>query len=300
MWKLYVAWPLVKSYLQNPEKTRVFPKCPLRRREKTVYDLTSGQAMIKQTEQQRDMNRTIAEKFQPESIRAQVAGELENRIFSGELAIGERLPPERELALEFGVSRSLVNLAILDLESMGFLRIVPRQGTFVADYKNESTPQMLLSLMTRGAADHSGAELFSSMMQTRRLLESECARLAAEHASEAELEKLSSILEEMRQASEPGSFSDANFRFHRTMLAASGNIVYAMIFQSFGEVVRHFVCGYFTTPARMRLSVSQHETLLAALIARDADRARAAVADIMDEGIGKLSERFGKGRSRRG
>lgn len=243
--------------------------------------------------------KNTAEKFQPESIRAQVAGEIEGRIFSGELAIGERLPPERELALELGVSRSLVNLAILDLENMGFLRIVPRQGTFVADYKNESTPQMLLSLMTRGAADHSGEELFSSMMQTRRLLESECARLAAEHASKEELEKLSSILEEMRQAADPGRFSDANFRFHRTMLAVSGNIVYAMIFQSFGEVVRHYVSNYFTTPARMRLSVSQHEALLAALTARDAERAREMVNVIMDEGIGKLMELFGKGRSRR-
>ena len=122
------------------------------------------------------MKHTAAGTFTPESIREQVTRELQRRIFSGELAVGERLPPERDLAKLLGVSRSLVNLAVLDLESMGFVRIVPRQGTFVADYKNESTPQMLLSLMTSGAADHSGAELFSSMMQTRRLLESECAR----------------------------------------------------------------------------------------------------------------------------
>ncbi len=243
---------------------------------------------------------SAAEKFQPESIRAQVAREIENRIFSGELAIGERLPPEREFAMELGVSRSLVNLAILDLESMGFLRIVPRQGTFVADYKNESTPQMLLSLMTRGAMDSTGVELFSSMMQTRRLLESECARLAAEHASAEELNRLSTILEEMRVATEPERFSDANFRFHRAMMAASGNIVYAMIFQSFGEVVRYYVSRYFTTPARMRLSVSQHENLFAALTARDAERAWEAVNVIMEAGIIKLTELFGKGRSRRG
>lgn len=246
------------------------------------------------------MNRNAAEKFQPESIRAQVTREIENRIFSGELAVGYRLPSERELALELGVSRSLVNLAILDLESMGFLRIVPRQGTFVADYKNESTPQMLLALMTRGAADNSGTELFSSMMQTRRLLESECACLAAEQASDEDFARLSAILEEMRTATDPERFSDANFRFHRTMMAASGNIVYAMIFQSFGEVVRYYVSGYFTTPARMRLSVSQHENLVAALTKRDASRAREAVNVIMDEGIVKLTELFGKGRSRRG
>lgn len=244
------------------------------------------------------MKHSTTSKFQPESIRAQVAREIENRIFSGELAIGERLKPERELALELGVSRSLVNLAILDLENMGFLRIVPRQGTFVADFKNESTPQMLLSLMTNGTAGNTAAELFSSMMETRRLLENECARLAAERASKDDLEKLAAILEEMKTAAGPERFSDANFRFHRALMTASGNIVYAMIFQSFERVVRCYVSRYFSTQARMRLSVSQHEALLLALNSRDAVRAREAVDVIMDEGISKLSEMFGKGQSR--
>jgi DNA-binding FadR family transcriptional regulator len=244
------------------------------------------------------MKHSATSKFQPESIRTQVAREIENRIFSGELTIGERLKPERELALELGVSRSLVNLAILDLENMGFLRIVPRQGTFVADFKNESTPQMLLSLMTNGTAGNTASELFSSMMETRRLLENECARLAAERASKDDLEKLSAILEEMKAAADPERFSDANFRFHRALMTASGNIVYAMIFQSFERVVRCYVSRYFSTQARMRLSVSQHEALLRALDSRDAVRAREAVDVIMDEGISKLSEMFGKGHSR--
>ena len=135
------------------------------------------------------MKHTAIGTFTPESIREQVTRELQRRIFSGELAVGERLPPERDLAKLLGVSRSLVNLAVLDLESMGFVRIVPRQGTFVADYKTQSTPQMLLSLMTHGAED-ANAELFASMMETRRLLETECARLVTEKASDEEIQKL--------------------------------------------------------------------------------------------------------------
>jgi DNA-binding FadR family transcriptional regulator len=241
------------------------------------------------------MRNAAAGKFKPESIRAQVTREIERKIFSGELAIGERLPPERELAEQLGVSRSLVNLAILDLESMGFLRIVPRQGTFVADYKTQSTPQMLLSLMTSGPADNTGAELFISMMETRRLLESECARLAAQNASDEELEKLSSILEEMRSAREPALFSDANFRFHREMMAASGNIVYAMIFQSFHNVVLHYVTRYFTTKERIILSIEQHEALLRALQDRDEQRSLREIRIIMEEGISSLTEMFAPG-----
>lgn len=230
-------------------------------------------------------------KLQPESVRRQVARAIENKIFSGELAIGERLPPERELSEALGVSRSLVNLAVLDLESMGFLRIVPRQGTFVADYKTQCTPQMLLSLMTR-ETEHTGAELFRGMMETRRLLEGECARLAAANAGADDLARLEAALADMRASSDPTAFSAANFRFHRALMAASGNIVYAMIFQSFEQVVLYYVKSHFTTSERMERSCAQHARLLEALAARDGARAQEEVQRIMDEGIDNLTRLF--------
>ncbi len=225
--------------------------------------------------------------------------EIENLIFSGSLKIGEKLPPERELALEFGVSRSLVNLAILDLESIGFLKTIPRQGTFVADYINEGTPQMLLSLMVNGVSNTTAVELFASLMETRILLENECAKLAAHNASTSDIELLSNLLEQMRATKEPEQFSEANFRFHRALMAASGNIVFAMIFQSFELVVRYYVSQYFTSTSRMRVSVSQHENLLKALVEHDAPQAAEAVQIIMHEGITRLNELFGKKRALR-
>ncbi|HOR12848.1 MAG TPA: FadR/GntR family transcriptional regulator [Clostridia bacterium] len=239
------------------------------------------------------------QKFEPKSIRTQVAMEIENRIFSGDLKVGERLPSERELAHELGVSRSLVNLAILDLESIGFLKTIPRQGTFVADYKNEGTPQMLLSLMVNGVSNNTAVELFTSLMETRILLENECAKRAAENATDSDLELLSNLLEQMRAAKEPAQFSEANFRFHRALMAASGNIVYAMIFQSFELVIRYYVSKYFTSTSRMRVSVSQHENLLKALVEHDASKASEAVQIIMHEGITRLNELFGKKRTQR-
>lgn len=233
-------------------------------------------------------------RLQPESIRQQVAREIENKIFSGELAIGKRLPPERELSEALGVSRSLVNLAVLDLESMGFLRIVPRQGTFVADYKTQCTPQMLLSLMTHGS-EGASAELFCGMMETRRLLEGECARLAAANAGADDLAKLDEALSDMRASSDPAAFSAANFRFHRALMAASGNVVYAMIFQSFEKVVLYYVKSHFTTNERMERSCAQHERLLDALAARDGERAMREVGQIMDAGIGSLTQLFAPG-----
>jgi len=82
-------------------------------------------------------------------------------------------------------------------------------------------------------------------------------------------------------------------------MAASGNIVYAMIFQSFELVIRYYVSKYFTSTSRMRVSVSQHENLLKALVEHDASKASEAVQIIMHEGITRLNELFGKKRTQR-
>ncbi len=59
---------------------------------------------------------------------------MKKQILSGERKPGDRLPPERELAAQLGFSRGSVNQGMLDLARMGFLRIVPRKGAFVAEY----------------------------------------------------------------------------------------------------------------------------------------------------------------------
>lgn len=61
------------------------------------------------------------------SLKAGFVEIMEAKIFSGELKPGDRLPPERELALQLGISRGSVNQGILDMARMGFLRIVPRR-----------------------------------------------------------------------------------------------------------------------------------------------------------------------------
>jgi DNA-binding FadR family transcriptional regulator len=116
-------------------------------------------------------------KIEINSLRAQVSHEIERRIFSGELKPGDRLPAERELALAMGISRAVLNLAIRDLEAKGFVRIVPRHGAYINDYKQNSTPQMLMALIVH-RQENVDFEIFANMLDTRRLLERECTRLA--------------------------------------------------------------------------------------------------------------------------
>ena len=75
------------------------------------------------------------EKISSPSLRELFVQQLEQMILSGNLPVGEKLPPERQLAQEMQVSRAVVNGGISDLEKKGFLVVKPRSGTYVADYR---------------------------------------------------------------------------------------------------------------------------------------------------------------------
>ena len=120
---------------------------------------------------------TIFTRLNTPTLKQNCTQAIMSKIISGELKPGDRLPPERELAEMMGISRSSVNQSVLELESMGFLNIQPRRGTVVRDYRKYPTPQSLAAIMSYDSVelDHS---IFSDMMDFRRLVEMECARLA--------------------------------------------------------------------------------------------------------------------------
>lgn len=68
--------------------------------------------------------------------------QIENMILSGELAIGEQLPPARELSVKMGVSRTVISAGLVELEKLGFVEIRTRQGVFVCDYPLAKTSRI--------------------------------------------------------------------------------------------------------------------------------------------------------------
>ena len=230
-------------------------------------------------------------KMKKVSLKDQVIRELENKILSGELQPGDRLPAERDLALAMGVSRSLINLSVLELESRGFISIVPRLGTFVNDYKKHGTPQMLHTLMNY-ATDKMDRTLFDSLMDTRRFLENECTRLAVNNAAKEDLDLIGNALAIMEENISNDAFFDGNFSFHQALTAASGNAVYAMIFNSFEKAIRYFFTLFFSGMERREQSVMMHQSLYQALCSRDKAAALDAIHLILDIGIEGLAHVF--------
>lgn len=230
-------------------------------------------------------------KIELNSLRKQASHEIERRIFSGELKPGDRLPAERELALAMGISRAILNFAIKDLETKGFVKIVPRHGAYINDYRQRSTPQMLMSLIEHSRAEV-GFELFADLLETRRLLERECTRLAVMRITSKELEELRSNLDSMELSKNAEDFAKANYNFHHTLICASGNIVYGMIIRSFEDSIRWYLTAYFTSEENRKVSYKQHEQLFNALERRDSEWADSTMLDIFSEGITGLKNKF--------
>lgn len=224
------------------------------------------------------------------SLKEICTQEILNKILSGELKPGDRLPSERELAELMGVSRSSVNHSIMELEAMGFLVITPRRGTIVRDYRKEPTPSSLAAVMNYSNVEMEKS-LFSDLMDTRLLIEVESAKLACSNIYDSTFEKMKKLVDEL--AKKPEDPTELIYRFHYLLTLASGNSIYSMIYRGFESVLctmirQHYCLRNEDVEEAARL----HQDLLDAIERKDEALAMEKVKKILIQGIIVLEERY--------
>jgi GntR family transcriptional regulator, transcriptional repressor for pyruvate dehydrogenase complex len=144
-----------------------------------------------------------------------VYGQLLEDIATGNHAVGEKLPTEKQLAEAFSVSRPVVREALTRLQSDGFIAARQGAGTFVRN----QPPSRLLHFA--GAADLSD---FLSSFEVRIALEGEAARLAAIRRTPDDILRINATIKELTTAIASGNANtDSDFDFHRAIARASGN-----------------------------------------------------------------------------
>ena len=136
------------------------------------------------------------QKLSAPSLKELFVTQLENKILSGELKVGEKLPSERELATSMQVSRAVVNAGISEMEQKGFLIVRPRVGTFVEDYRKNGTLETLVSIMKYNGGSLAKDEV-KSVLELRIVLVNLASSLALENASDEELANLQNIIDEL-------------------------------------------------------------------------------------------------------
>jgi GntR family transcriptional regulator, transcriptional repressor for pyruvate dehydrogenase complex len=219
---------------------------------------------------------------------------FESLILSGELSIGQRLPPERELALQLGVSRPVVHEGLLELAQRGLVEIRARQGTFVCDYRQQGSLAALNSLVHyREGWLEPG--LLLGLLELRRLFETEIARQAALRRGSGELSRLREMCarEQAPDARSPAGLADLDFAFHHALALASGNPIYPMLTKSFEPAYLNQTRRFFSQAGSAVQAFAFHRELVVAVEARDADRAAAAMARLLAHGEAVLKQTLG-------
>jgi GntR family transcriptional regulator, transcriptional repressor for pyruvate dehydrogenase complex len=204
------------------------------------------------------------------SLRDVLSG-MEDRLLHGEWAPGERLPSERVLAEEFGVSRPVVREALKALQERGFVDIRPNRGSFVRGYSADS----LLHPMNLAARQ---AKVTARQLSVaRRVVECEAAALAAENASKEDRSELLEIHSLFGRATDLIARARVDLSFHELLARASGNPVLHMMFTATRDLTFGLMVRSISDQHVREAGEPLHTTILERVLDRDADGAREAM-----------------------
>ena len=192
------------------------------------------------------------------SLHDEVAAQLRERIFAGELAPGAFLD-EVALAAQMEISRTPLREALKVLTAEGLVRHEPRRGCFV----NQVTARDL-------------DEIFPVIA----LLEGRCAHEAALHASDADIERLQALHDKLgrhAKARRINEYYAVNFEIHEAIIALADNRWLAQVIGDLRKIVKLARLQQLHAPGRLDQSLAEHMAVFAALKARDAEGAEAAM-----------------------
>jgi GntR family transcriptional repressor for pyruvate dehydrogenase complex len=212
------------------------------------------------------------------STRDRVVDHVRRRLESGDLHPGDRLPSERDLAIELGVSRPSVRSGLEALEAMGVVVSRRGAGTFIADGPPTlgSEPLSLLATLHGFTANE--------MFEARLVLEVGVAGLAALHATPEQVATVAEEVTEMfASLTDPTAFLLHDVRFHRSVAAGCGNRVLAALMEMVSAQFYELRKGTVSLARDLRESAEMHRRIYRAIRAHEADVARAAMAEHLKE-----------------
>ncbi|MBB5022714.1 FadR/GntR family transcriptional regulator [Desulfurispira natronophila] len=218
-------------------------------------------------------------KIKPKRISDEIYSQIKELILAGKLQPGQKLPPERELAANMGVSRPSLREAIHRLEAQGFVSHIQGSGTYVSSMTENAMGAAIDEYFKRG-------ESIFDVVEMRKVLETWAARIAAERATDEEIVQMEEYLEEMRVACEQmqvGHEPDANF--HSTISYATHNVLFVHVMNTIHQWVEQVSyevrSRMFQDPEHHTMLYRQHKAIFEAIRDRNVDGAGMAMLEHM-------------------
>jgi GntR family transcriptional repressor for pyruvate dehydrogenase complex len=216
------------------------------------------------------------EPIKPKKVSTQIADQIRSSILNGDFTPGDKLPPERELAEMFGVSRPSVREALNILASSGLVESYQGGGTVVKSLVEPAAGNPLAE-MIRIEGDRA-----LDVIEVRKGMEAWTAWYAAQRALPEDIAKLERIIEDMRHnldGLKPSENLDANF--HTVIARATRNVVWLHMMQSIFDAMKEFQKNVwravYLTEDDHRMLFDHHRAIFEAIRNRDSERAREAM-----------------------
>jgi GntR family transcriptional repressor for pyruvate dehydrogenase complex len=208
--------------------------------------------------------------IQKSSATAKVFRAIYDMIATGRYKRGQKLPPQEELARQFGVSRNTLREAVNQLSAMGLLSSQQGVGTVVeaptpGGYLSSLSGQFLLDPLS-----------VREFIEARICIERTAVRLAVARATAEDIAAARETLGRQRQAverSDGAEFTRFDTAFHVQLAAMSGNRVLQKFLETTHDILQRFIGEVSELPGAIKDALSFHGSVIAAIAARDADRA---------------------------
>jgi len=211
--------------------------------------------------------------IQASRLYEQIVQQIEESILKGELSEGSQLPAERDLAEQFGVSRTAVREAIKALQEKGLVDAFPGRGTFVTNGTSNSMRRSLDRIIKSGDPDG-----WAYLVEVREILEPEIAALAAIRADEQDLAAMREALDVMDNAAwDSDAFMEADLDFHLALAEAAANPIVLSLIDSIVGLLREQRLRIFRIGGGPQRGQHHHKRILEAITRHDLQGARAAM-----------------------
>jgi len=233
--------------------------------------------------------------IEPRRLYRQISDQLRELILAGEFKEGTRLPAERDLSLQLGVSRPSLREALIALEVEGFVEVRKGSGIYVSPAQKRQP----------GALNLSGEEGPLELIRARALVEGEVAAIAAVTGRRSAFDAIEDAIDRMQAAANAGKTPlEADRLFHVRIAEATGNsVLVGVVERLFDLRLRPLfdqLDGHFATSDVWAAAILEHRDILAALRAKDAARARATMRRHMEISYRRLSSSLIRTRKRKG
>lgn len=234
------------------------------------------------------LNRLPLQAIKTDRLYMKVAAQLNGLIENGLIKPGQRLPSERELAEQLGVSRPTIREAMIALELSGVIEIKTGSGIYVSQHKSP----IELDAQDKGAGPF-------EILEIRYIVEAEACALAASRISAEQIAELRIALREMEEEEkQPDASEQADWKFHQIIAQASQNSAIESVVNWLWELRNQStLSAAFLERIRkegVHPSISEHRNILQALEQKDPDKARMAMKVHIENATANAATHFGK------